>query len=224
MINDVKLGLKLTKYAYAMKSSIIGMGIMIPVGILMCTAGIVVKGQFPGGYFFCLILMFFIQLNQSMFASNMVLSSPHKKSLMTTVNSVLAGCGALITFAISILVEAVLGFIMPDSLKYLSGQILITAVMAALFLLYLAICYKYFLIGTVIFIGTFVWVYLGNMLKKDSWGVNFGDGTWSGFLLAVFLGLVIIAAGIVFHFVVTKALYKVPVSKYSQTANIRKLM
>lgn len=219
MINNLKLGFKTLKYAHAVKSTLIMSGVIMILGILMCVMNVAVEYTFPGGYFFMLTALFMVQLLYSVNISNLVQASPVKKRLQTSVPAVMSTFCMLAGYLLTVLTEGIVAYFRPEGINYICGQILFTAVLAGVIMLYTGICYKYFAAATIMFAAVFSLFY--SYLIRG-WFISFAGGGWGMFALTAAIGLAVILICGVLQYLLSLAVYKVPLSKQAQAASLRK--
>ncbi|MBQ8518949.1 MAG: hypothetical protein IJ455_05010 [Agathobacter sp.] len=164
MIRDIKLGFRLLKYGLNAKSSIIPMGICIILGVIMDLL------WFVGGFsnlFLGMGSMILIQQIHSITISTMVQSSPYKKRLQTVIPTLVSGVYLLIAHTLCLILrwisyEKALNNTNPDFIiiyapgEYETGM-LFTALLLVFITLYTALSMKCFWLGSIIFIGSFMW-------------------------------------------------------------------
>lgn len=232
MISDLKLGLKILKYGHGVKSSVI-CGIVISVlGLAvyvldMATLNLDAGFPLPIGYFLMLISMFLIQLFSSVHVSNLVSSSPAKKRLQTSVPTALNLFTMLCGYLISVLAGAIGLAIVPGSAGHFCHQLLYTILIMATILLYMAAVYKLFLVSSLMFFLVFflTFQFLNN---QGSLGLGWLDGILTGspktYWLISAAGLAVLLLCGLLHYLITLALYKMPLSKRAQTGALRRQM
>lgn len=221
MINDLRLGIKTLKYAHAVKSTLILGGLMMLMGIAVCILNLAVENSFPGGYFMMITTLFLLQLLYSVNMSNLVQASPVKKRLQTSVPAVMSTCCMLASYLLSVLTEGIIAYFRPERMDYICWQLLFTIVVMGVIRLYVAICYKYFVVGTVIFVVIFCvcyscWMSDGGRL------ISFWGGGWTMFALTTAAGVAFILICGVLQYLLSLAVYKAPMSKRAQVASLRR--
>ncbi len=221
MISDLKLGFRVLKYAHALKSSLAIGIIMAVLGVAMCLMGMLGMENFMGGYFIMMMALFLIQLLWSVNASNLVQASPMKKKLQTSVPAVLSAFCMTAGYLLVVLTEVIVGCIRPDRLSYICVLILFTAIIMGVIMLYSAICYKYFFLGTILFIACFISCYSFLMSGTEQLA-KLMQSDWNCFVLTSILGLVILWVCGVLQYFISLAVYKAPMSKRAQMAALRR--
>lgn len=221
MINNLKLGLKTLRFAHALKSSLIIGIVMAVLGVAMCLMGILGEENFMGGYFIMMLGLFLIQMLWSVNISNLVQASPVKKRLQTSVPAVLSTFCMTVGYLIVVLTEIVVGCIRPDRISYICVMILFTAIVMDIIMFYAALCYKYFVLATILFIACFVVCYGFLMTKTEQLAglMKFG---WGSFVLITVLGIAILWVSGVLQYFISLAVYKAPMSKHAQSATLRR--
>ncbi len=221
MIKDFRLGIRMLKYAHAVKSSMIIAGVMIIVGGFM-TAINFVSGDvagFPGGYFTMLSSLFLVQMLSSVSISNLAQTSPARKRLQTSVPTVMNLVFMSIAFLITVAEEYVCILLKPEETQRIAEQLLFTAVIMGVVILYTAVAYKLFVLGTVFFVALFVPSYA--FLLTGSGRVRLWESNGL-FLQISLLGFAIIVLSCLLQYGISLALYRLPLSKRAQAATLRK--
>lgn len=221
MINDLKLGFKILRYAHAVKVTLIMNVVIVIMGILLCVLNVMVENSFPGGYFIMLTALFLIQLIYSVNMSNLVQASPMKKRLQTSVPAVMSTFCMSAGYLITVLTEGIVVSFRPEGMSYICGQIVFTVVIMGVIMLYTGICYKYFVAATVMFIAVFFICY-SYMAVGGGWYISFADGGWFMFILTAAAGLAVILICGVLQYLLSLAVYRAPMSKRAQAASLRR--
>lgn len=225
MISNLKTGLKILRYGHGLKGAIIGTVLIVILGIMMAiihiTLGEKTGGVLPVGYFWMLAAMIIIQLFYSVNAATIVQASPLKKKLQTSVPTVLCVVGVLCAYLLTVLVEGIAFAITPAAEGYICRQLIYSTLLLATIMLYSAACYKLFFLTTIMFFVVFFSCYqsmVGSGLQLNL------DGSGKTFWLLAAAGLGILLICGVLHYLITLAIYKIPLSKRAQAGALRKEM
>lgn len=224
MINDLKLGFKMMKYGHAAKLSFIGSGAVAAVGVLFSVASVMLDYAFPGGYFFTMAALLLLQLLSTVNAANLVQTSPMKKRLQTSVPTVLSVTLMLAGYLLSVVTVGVVSASKPEALDIACTQIIITAAIMGIIMLYYGACYKYFVASTAVFITVFVIVYPSMLTGELHWSFMPFAKPWENFGLTAVIGLAIVLVCGILQYLLTLAVYKTPISKLALGANLRRQM
>lgn len=232
MISNLKLGLRILKYGHGVKSSIICSVITLVLGLGVYVLDIATLNldtgfPLPIGYFLMLISMFLTQLFSSVHVSNMVQSSPAKKRLQTSVPTALNLFTILCGYLISVLAGAIGLAIVPGSAEHFCHQLLYTILIMATILLYMAAVYKLFLVSSLMFFLVFFLTFQF-MNDQGRLGLSWLEGNLNGspetYWLISAAGLAFLLICGILHYLITLALYKMPLSKRAQTGALRRQM
>ncbi len=224
MINDLKLGFKMMKYGHAAKLSFIVSIIMLAGGLLYTILTIFGHSTFPGGYFIMMSALFLMQLLATVNVSNLVQSSPAKKRLQTRIPALISVVLMLVGHLLNVISLSVFACIWPHTVGNICTQIIFTAAIMGIVMLYYGICYKKFMLGTILFFVVFISSY-GPMLKGDlQWRLIPGLSFWGNLILTAVIGLAIILVCGVLSYLISLALFREPMSKWAQGARLRKQM
>lgn len=226
MIRNLKTGLKILKYGHGVKSTVICTVIVVILGAASAIMDIInpVKGGasfLPIGYFVMLASLFLIQLFYSVNVAGIVQASPLKKKLQTSVPMALNVTAILCGYLATVLTEGIALVITPEAEGHICRQLVFTILLLVVIMVYTAAAYKLFFLTTVMFFMTFFTCYqfmYGSLLKGIPDG---GRGTF-WLLAAAGLGIILICS--VLYYLITLALYKLPLSKMAQAGALRRQM
>lgn len=221
MINDLKLGFKIMKYGHSAKLSIIGSIIVAVIGILLCAAGALVTNTFPGGYFLMMAALLLLQLLSTVNAANLVQTSPMKKKLQTSVPALLSVLLMMAAYLVNIIVAAVTVCADPEAAELACAQIICTAVIMGIVMLYYGAVFKYFVVSTAFFLLAFIATYPTMIDGELHWGIMPFPGVWGNFALTSATGAVIILVCGTLEYLLSLAVYKAPMSKRALGARLR---
>lgn len=214
MINDLKLGIKIMRYGYGLKTNIILGLVFLACGVLLT----IINYNALGGIYMLCAGMMPVQVISSVGMSNMALASPCRKRLLTAIPTVIMCGGIIAGYIVEDLLVLALACIYPDRFPSACAVMEMTIVSAVLIMIYFPISYKYML-ASIMFILVFTGVIIYGSFAMD---FSFFDKGISSFALISAAGLPIIAAGGFLQYLVSLLVYKAPISKYSQNTFLRK--
>jgi hypothetical protein len=216
MFNQIKLGIKLWKYAISAKSQIVCAIIFFLLGAVL-EIGDQGTGVI-GGYYIVLSSMFITQLIVSVDFSTMVQASPYKKKLQTSIPVLVSTPVMLVTYTFLALLRVY--FFQASSedesrLEIKSG-LLVIGVLLWLSSIYMGICYKYFLAAMV---GLCVVI-----MPIASIGTNLDTGFVEHIPMAAIVaaGYVLILLGQFLAYLLSRLAYRKDLSKYAFGAAMRR--
>lgn len=219
MINELKLGVKLLKYTYGIKSSLLGSVLLLAGGIFYSLLPEEQSRMWLASYMILVITMFPVQLLYSLGVSNMVQASPCKRKMQTSTIVILNVSVILVLLLPILSIKGVqLGMGLRTE-EYVSFELLLDAVLIFLLLLYNGFAYKFFMVATVTFCVMMVIVSGGAALSMGM-GILQDVKLW----LAVAILFLAILAGAALQYLVSCLLYRRPLSKQAQYAGLRKMM
>lgn len=221
MISNLKLGFKIMKYGHAAKLSIIGAIAMAVFGLVFCAISIMADVSFPGGYFLMFATLLLMQLSSTVNAANLVQTSPMKKKLQTSVPALLSTLMMLAAYLFNVVVAAVMTCANPEALEPFCTQMMITAVLMGVVMLYYGAVFKYFVASTMFFFIVIYPCLMSGMGGELLWGIVPFTGTWGNFVLAAVTGLAIILVCGAGQYLISLAVYKAPISKRALGARLR---
>lgn len=221
MINDIKLGLKIMKYGHSAKMSFIISIALAVFGLLFCVAGVIIQYSYPGGYFVMLAVLLLLQLLGTVNAANLVGASPRKKKLQTSVPALISTILMLGGYLMTVATLGALVFIAPKSTDAACYQIIYTAVIMGGIMLYYGACFKYFIVSTAIFVVVFCVFYPMLLTGELQWEhLPFAD-SWGNFGLMAVIGLAVVLICGFLQYLISLAVYKMPLSKMALGARLR---
>jgi len=224
MISDLKLGFKLMKYGHAAKLSFIASIITVVFGLLYTVLAIFGYSNFPGGYFIMMSALFLMQLLATVNVSNLVQSSPAKKRLQTRIPALLSVALMLVGHLLNVISLSVFACIWPDTIGNICTQIILTDFIMGIVMLYYGICYKKFMLGTILFFVVFFSTYGAILEGELQWRLIPGLSFRGNLILTAVIGLAVILVCGVLNYLISLALFKEPMSKWAQGARLRKQM
>lgn len=222
MIENVKLIFALQKFGFQRRLQLGSMVIFYLIGIVIELA---TRGTFWLGMFFMMMApMYMMQVIYSMCMSTLVTASPYGKRIQTSI----ASCGdlifSLISTTIIVIMKAVEVALYPQQKDALISVFVILSVMMLVLHMYIAFVYKFYALSIVLML-LIVWpisFYMGYSVSGTS---SFSLPT----IPVSFVGAVLIAyastlLGVGLQYVLTKLIYRAPLSKYAQGAAMRKYL
>lgn len=217
MIDNVKRVVRLMKYAHQSKLNLI-------VGLLFLVFGFFVKwigGGISNGFdsiFFFMPGMFLCQILYGLDCAKMISSTNIKKWLTVYVPDIFVGGSTLLSLALYYLAGELReayplnNFIDRGFTESIGNAVFCAGMMSFILMCYMAACYKYYWISSLIFI--FIMFAYGAV---SAWFFNSFDG--GGKILELTKGQGILAAvllyiaGVIVSGIIRRGVYKVPMSK-----------
>lgn len=224
MINNFKLGIRMFRYGSGLVLMMVCSCIFFVLGLLMNIGYNVLKmAGNPGDVFLMLVAIYPIQILYSLSASNYIASSPAKKRMQTSVTATVCCFNIVVIYLINSLLKVIMLKGHPENIGKACAEMVSLAGFAVILMLYLAVAYKYFWMS--IIGGVAVYYYLIARLNglNTLWPEIFENSAGS-FALALLIGLVIIVLGGLCQYGLALLVYKIPMSKYAQSATVRKEM
>lgn len=225
MIRKIKLSFQMLKYAYGLKSNMV---IAVLVGAVGLMIEILSHGtSWFGGFFMMILSMFGAQFLYCVSLSNVVLSSPYRKRLQTSMPVYMNLTVSLVVFTILIAMRLFWIYLYPQEKEQIIMSMLFIAGMSVLFSAFNGIAYKYFIIS-IIFIMVvsasmgFFWG-LRSVLEtmnvpaaKDMWFISPG--------MMIFFSYICVFVGAGVQYLISLAIHKKPMSKRAQGAGMKRYL
>lgn len=218
MINDMKKGIKLMRYAYGLKMTCIQAVAFTAVGLFLILGRVDGSFGIVGGFFWLCNPILPAQLLYSLNVTQLMQASPMRKLMQTSIPAIINTAGMVLIYLLEVLLLGAISLAEPEQAAVMGGALMNMAIMAGLLLVYLGVCYKYFVAATLCLVPTMViWMQggmrnLGNLSGKAD--IAFGP--------AALIGLGIVLLGGLAGYLLTLLFYKVPLSKMAQAAPLRK--
>lgn len=210
MINDMKLGIRLLRYAYGIKINLVLLIGCVAADMLFFVLELM-GILFPlDGYLLLAVGMIPVQLLFSLNAVNFVLASPARKKLQTSVPAALNGCAMLGAYLIIILKKTMTSLVYPDKIAQKAAALVYLAFLAALMTAFTGMIYKSFIAYMVMFFplcGSIVF-FMGRISEWDVF-----ENRWISLVWGALIGIALITAGTAIQYALSVLFYRKPVSK-----------
>jgi len=216
MIAEIKKGIKLLRYGYALKLNIATTLFFLLLGVLgMCIGE---SGIFLATVYILMVPLTLVQLESTLLYSGFAASSAKRKILeiyfpdfMTMITG---GLGCLIVIGGSFF----WAHKRPENIENCIEVMFMSSIMIAIMLIYMAVAYKYFVTGIIMFcLGVFIGIDGGMIALRV---------VWENFTLAMASGVsvAIIVMGIVISGLLRRAFYRKQISPLAGGFSLRKAM
>ena len=209
MINDMKLGIRLLRYGFGIKTNLVLL-IVFTAADLLCFALELAGITMPLDGFMLLACVIPVQILFTLNVVDIVLTSPARKKLQTSVPAVMTLCTTLAAYLIVVLKEAVIVLIHPDKTAQSAMHLVFLEVLAAVILAFTGVLYKSFPALLVMYfsLSGFNSFFMMPILRSDFLGEDMG-----ALVRAALIGVVLILAGGALEYALSVLFYKKPVSK-----------
>lgn len=223
MMNDFRTGWKLMRYTYGIKSNCIQAGVFLLMGIVfMLTEA---EGYFGmmGGFFWICIAILPTQLIFTLGVADLVKVSPMRRKMQTIFPVAVNLICMTVLYLAELVIYAIRFRVRPDGADMLNRSVILLAIMMALVMVYLGVCYKHFVASTLCMVPAMVLWLEGS--SKDQAFVQFLFRNWKpSFGTAAAIGFGILIAGALAEYLLTLLFYKAPLSRMAQAAPLRKAL
>lgn len=215
MWKEWKKGFQLMKYSYNFKANI-GMGIFFMViGFIMVLIG--PNSFLFGAVYFYLGTIMVLQLSYSLLFSQMVVASPKKRFIDIDFADFLSDVGAIFSYLLFCMFAVIKKYVFSGDINEYSSLLPVLGISILVCMIYYSVCYKYFVVGSVIFALVFATLLFASMsiVRKMTFG---------SLPVNIIIGLVIIVIGCLISGIVRKCYYRKPISTLAMGAALRKVM
>lgn len=129
---------------------------LLCIGYMGITGLVFEIGNFVNGvgaFLLMAVAMYPVQLVYSLCGSQLVQSSPYKKTMMTSLPALLTFCSGILIYLLVIGIEGIRVMGNPDAVEYSTSLILVSGIMLMILDIYATVAYKYYAVSMVILIG-----------------------------------------------------------------------
>lgn len=216
MIRDMKRAFRLIQFSYNFKAYVIFGLIFTLFGVILAisTGPDLVWGRY-GGLFSMVGAFFPTQMIYSLAVSEEVLVSPLRKTLLTKMSAFLHWGMQLAILAVISIIRGIQGRSNPEIIPFACGEILILTCFGAALILYGVLALKYFWLPTILF--CFGYPLFSTIALSGDRAVV----TNLPYPIVLCIGIGIITVGVLAGYLLALLVYKKPVSKMSQSAQLR---
>ncbi len=208
MLKEIKLGFKLIKYSYKLKMNIGMLILFLAIGVF---SEVMTKGtSLVGGVYLMIGGMFAYQMVMSMDVSLMIQSTAMKKKLQIYIPAMVSFIIYMAIFTFLVIEKVILmQNYAAETFELVNTLLWIEMIMASVYI-YTSICYKFFVLGFVVFMVLEMSMFMG-LLKS-----GFMDAMEKlPFGVIVAMGYAIIILGTLLVVGVGRLLYKKPLSEFA---------
>lgn len=224
MMKDLKLAFHMIKFGYGIKTNLILCAVMLILGF---TVELLSRGiNWIGGFFIIGSVMYGVQFLYCASLSDLVLSSPYRKRLQTTMPTMVNLVMNLLVFTVLIVSRMIWIFIYPEKRVEILWGLFFVALMSVLLSAYIGIAFKYFVASMLIicFISG-VFGAANNILRITTEETEIMRDLWlfqpAAAIVTVYL---MILAGAGLQYVISLAIHKKPLSKRAQGAAMKRYL
>lgn len=211
LIEKWRLAINCIKLSHNLKVNLISGGILCVMG-LVYEIGIGNLANGIGAIMLLTASMYPAQMIYSVCGSQLVLSSPHKKALMTSVPTIITSCSGIVFYLVVIGIEGIRAAGSPEAAADSARTILVAGMALVLLEIYVGLAFKYFAVSVVAMICCLFGSYYLAGLFGDAIAVM----PWLSEIsipVAAAVGLCLAALGSLLQYGVSLLVYKKPISR-----------
>ena len=211
MLIDIILGFKLVIYGYKLIENIFMVVIFTAIGLFV---EIQSKGtSIIGGLYFMLVGMFAYQLIMSVDVSEYIQTSAMKRKLQLTIPVITSTALYLFIFTFIIIEKCILINMYPENQKMLIMSLVQLELFMLIVFAFSSICYKYFLLGFLLFIVLdFAVIIISSFLFNTPFAPTVLSIPFGVFAVTCYL---VIFIGAVLEYIIGSKLYNKPLSQFA---------
>ena len=212
-MKDLKLGFKLIRYGYKLKTNIMMLILFTAIG---CMVEISSHGtNMLGGFYFMLTGMFAYQMIIYMNASDYVQSSVMKRKLETGLPAFVSTIVYIVLFTLLLVEKYILIRMYPGNTeKYLDALFMIVLLLFGA-MIFCGACYKYFVASFIVFM--LVVMFGVNTLNSWLYDHHIFMFKSAGLLKMAIIGYAAIIVGGILEYAVSVKLYEKPLSELAMS-------
>lgn len=223
MIKSIKIGWMLMRYTWGLKGGVIAGALLFLGGLLLMVLPMPMGGMFrfgqTGAYLVLVVAVWPAQLLWSLNVSDLVQTSPQKKAFQTVVPTVFTAVTSFACYALTIIIKLLQLRANPALRQDVIATCLVLTVEVLLVMMYLGISFKYYYLGTVLFLLSFL-ITSPVLQVMSLLGVFDRISLW----LAVGSGFAAILVGTGIQYGLSCLVYKKQLHKSAQFAGLKKRM
>ncbi len=220
MLKDMRLGMKLLRYSYGFKTNLGLVVFFLIIGGVMMALPQVNAFIFGGTYIFIGFVMF-IQMGYNLLMVQLVSAAPHRKLFEQTLPDVILLISAVLWYLILTLLVGLLSHYRPQLQGEYSISLVIIATFMATMLFYVGVCYKFFLLTSILFSFGFTYMLMAGRKSIAAFLVKYvGMDLFANFAI----GLVIVVAACLISALLRRIFYKRTMSEMAMGAIVRQAM
>lgn len=209
IVESWRFAIKCMKLSYNLKSNLIIMGFLYVLALVYEIFNI---GDGMGAYLLLVSAIYPTQLVHSICASQLAQSSPCKRTLMTSLPTVITFCGGAVMYLTIVCIEMVRVHITPEAVGHSARLILLCGLLQMMLHIYAGIAYKYFVLSVFLMSVSMVGFYnLSGIIGKST--------VLSQYFLKIpmpmpiAIGLCLALLGALLQYAISLLVYKKPISR-----------
>lgn len=216
MINSIKNNIKLLKYGYQFKLNVISSVIFILLGTFLISYGNNIYKS-PSMYmiFFCSFI-FIVQLAYTLTVSGIVKSSPKYRQFYLGIPRLVNITGFLISFLLLLIIKFIKADTIEDFMQYSGNEVASAGIMYMVTFIYIALAYKFFVISVIIFCGSCFGINILFNYITEIYNFTLVQG--------IGIAVLFVIIGLVLFEILERVTYKIQMSKFAQSAFLRRYM
>lgn len=218
MIESIKMGIRLLRYTWGIKTSICMAGVFLLIGFGTAFFPLGFSGQISS-YMLLMVALWPAQMLWSLCTARVVQTSPWGRRMQTLVPAVINVLGFCAMYLLVLGVKAVQYSSGRATAEEITFELLQNALWLLLLMLYYGMAFKMFVLSTGMFLTGFM-VITGITITLRSLGVLAAVPLWA----AVLCGFAALFFGGVLQYGLLLLTYKLPPSKGAQFKGVQKYM
>ena len=215
MIKDFKLGIRLLKYGFGIRSNMVFAGVFLAVGIFFLLF-------IPVNGIWMIYMMgsaaYIVQILSSLHVTAIANSSPRRKNLYTRIPVLISLPFYLLLYGAGCLVEFWMLHIGRRQEQEVAQSMIIAGLVMVWFMIYIGGAFKYFVASVVMAFVLIMFLIFGGNILFAILDPHISIG------VALLIGLAAVLLGAILQYLLTLLLYRHPASKAAQMRQLQKYM
>lgn len=219
MIRQFKLGIKLIRYTFGIKTCLGCAAVFLVLGIVLSFVSMNIGVMPTGSFFLAVTGMWITQMFCSLYVSGMIKASPWNKAIQTVMPTFLSFLGFAASYLLIILLKLpLLSAASIEMRQSMSAELVLDAWLMAIIMIYSGTAYKFFITSTLLFFVFFVG------MSAVYGGILFWLVSRLPFGAAAVIGGLCLIVGAFLQYGLSVLVYKYPLSKRAQLRSLQKYM
>ena len=215
MLKDFKLGIRLLKYGFGVKSNMIFAGLFLAIGIFFHLF-IPVNGVWM--IYMMASASYLVQILSSLHVIAIANSSPRRKTLYTKIPVLISLPFYLLFYGAGCMVELWMLHIGRRQEQDVAQSAIMASLIMMLFMIYVGGAFKHFAASVVMACAVILFIIFGGNIIFEILEFHISVGA------AMLTGLAAVLLGAVLQYLLTLLLYRHPASKAAQMRQLQKYM
>ncbi len=207
LIESWRFAIRCMKLSYNLKMNLICGVVVFVIALVQEIANHGYNGI--GAMLLMTVAMYPAQMIYSICGSQLVQSSPYKKSIMTSLTTVITFCGGILYYLLVIGIEGIRVIVDPEAAGNSARIILFAGMLLMLIKVYVSVVYRYFFVSVIVMVGS-ITIYFYLFTNNTIFSQWLSEMSMPAAIIA---GLCFAVLGSLLQYGISLLLYKKPISR-----------